>query len=181
MDIPPNLPVPSRWREIWGVRAPAASSITARRCCQGELPFSGPELPRGHWVQSPGSEEDGGSGVAICSYTLAPDKHISSSPLGSALHTHPVLSARVSTFWASLVALPVRRYWLGLPCSNQIGFFNFSFINRMGVLGVFLQEVFWLLLQNGRSHPRAPQTASLKGALAHPDGESQSLKAQGPF
>lgn len=42
-----GLPVNSRQREVWQVRAPAASSVVARRCCQWEV---APPLLMAAWL-----------------------------------------------------------------------------------------------------------------------------------
>lgn len=162
-----GLPVNSRQREVWQVRAPAASSVIARRCCQWEL---APSLLMAAWlvqistgviggVLPRGARMMAGSGVAsLFSHTLG-QTSTCPLPLWALLMTSvqsflPSCSQWVP-FLGSLWSLPVRRHWLGLCHFKPTGFFNFSFLDGMEMFRVFLQEAFCLLLQNGHIHTRA--------------------------
>lgn len=122
--------------------------------------LAGPDLHRSHWGVLPrGARMMAGSGVAsLFSHTLG-QTSTCPLPLWALLMTSvqsflPSCSQWVP-FLGSLWSLPVRRHWLGLSHIKSTGFFNFLFLDGMEIFRVFLQETFWLLLQNGHIHPRA--------------------------
>lgn len=102
-SVRPGLPMNSRERENWEAGLPSASPVAVRRCHQQELvspvmwaPWpvqismgvTGTNTPEEPEVVVGEADSSDGSGVAsMCSYLVAPDKHLSSFPFQAPLRT----------------------------------------------------------------------------------------------